>query len=1259
MQLGVLFGGQLLGSAFAGKMLMFGASVGASLLMRRKQEPQGKLNEVRVSSSSYGRTIPKCYGTIKVTGNLFWATDFEEKKRYIGKKQSSKGASKGKAVEVYDYYANFAMALCEGPVGQVLRVWADNNLIYDRMNPLNPDIVGQGFTNRGQRDQKAQGGKKGGGESHGRFVFQFYNGSENQKPNGFMVSKQGAQNVPAFRGLAYLWFMKFKLGDFGNRIPTITAEISVRPEVTPHLRIFQNMEPKAKTSFRTIYNRIGSGRVVADPFYDPVRKMFYHEAIDSTGRYVIRGFNVDKVKETVRFSYQKPDDKPWLPQEQLSMYGDAITRNRFNYENIWQYCGVAGNGNLVFTTNLGPYPNHKAMIFVNPRSKAIEGVYGGTISTLFPPYGGGARFPVYHVSSQLTSHENVRANSTFIADQEGVIHVMDAHGTGFNVALPAGFNAPNSVQKVSAGVPGTNYGIIIREKGLYTQRGRVSTLLPRMMTVGSKSDDATPDLPEDQKEYPVQEPARFLFELPGWTSKRVDSVLFAGYCAAADAIAVLATTTGNANLEKGLYAALVHADQGAAAVDGTENIIYLKKITDNQFHYPEGNTHMPDYLSGPVYRWIVPNSRTVYSWDFVEGRGDVYSYGTKMPFYGDDITYQYYWSEYDAVLYFSEQYEEGRWILGQFQKYNQTGISLADIVEDVCLSVNIPKSRLDVEPLRSQGVRGYMIESTLQASQVLEELSSVYMFDVVESDNILKFKWRDTPSVVTIPQSKLGVVETDFGGENEYYQITRTQEIELPERCVVQYMNSKEDYEAGSEHAKRPLRPLPVMNSRESLDLTLNMALEPKEAKTMAQRILYAAWAERGLGEFALPRDYLWLDPSDVITIHLDNGEALSERITDIEIGANLQMEIKTVSQIEAVYSTVADVERRGGIIPSENTVAPNCVPGIFNLPYLFDGDANYEDGTFGYYWAALPYEAGFREGILVARNRDSSEVEGTAYVEALWGSITGMVPPPPVSTDVTDTQTQITLKPTYEWNEPDVIYTWDSIPDDEWPNDSNMVIIGGEVILFKNVVEHDDGSATISHLIRGYRGTTNAAYTHRPGENFVLVTADAMRIADEPVAKVGEVRNYSVLSSAQMTIETPANLNAASRRPWPVGGVKRTNNVVDDTITVTWKRSTRFGGTLMNSTGAVPLNEQEEEYEVFLLKAPFDPNTFNPENAAMYWHASGPISTQSYTFTKAALAAAGLTHKSDVHVVIYQNSQAVGRGFARGLSLRYSMFGI
>lgn len=148
-----------------------------------------RLSDLTVTASTEGADIPRLYGRARLGGQIIWATHFEEEvstTKSSGKGVSSSGASQ----TTYRYYANFAVGLCEGEVTRIGRVWADGEEI---------DLS--------------------------QYTWRFYPGSETQEPDALIVTKEGADNAPAYRGLAYIVFERLPLSDFGNRIPQLNFEV--------------------------------------------------------------------------------------------------------------------------------------------------------------------------------------------------------------------------------------------------------------------------------------------------------------------------------------------------------------------------------------------------------------------------------------------------------------------------------------------------------------------------------------------------------------------------------------------------------------------------------------------------------------------------------------------------------------------------------------------------------------------------------------------------------------------------------------------------------------------------------------------------------------------------------------------------------------------------------------------------------------------------------------------------------------------------
>ncbi len=152
-----------------------------------------RLSDVRITSSTEGAPIPRLYGRARLGAQVIWACNLTE--TVVPRDTSGGGAGKGgrrsPATGVdYVYAADFAVGLCEGPISSIGRVWADGKEI---------DL--------------------------GDYTYRLYTGSDDQLPDALIEAKQGADNAPAYRGLAYIVFEQLPLADFGNRIPQLSFEI--------------------------------------------------------------------------------------------------------------------------------------------------------------------------------------------------------------------------------------------------------------------------------------------------------------------------------------------------------------------------------------------------------------------------------------------------------------------------------------------------------------------------------------------------------------------------------------------------------------------------------------------------------------------------------------------------------------------------------------------------------------------------------------------------------------------------------------------------------------------------------------------------------------------------------------------------------------------------------------------------------------------------------------------------------------------------
>lgn len=88
-----------------------------------------RLADLRAQTSTCENMIPKVYGTMRLAGNVIWSTDIREVKTGKASTRTSPGGGGGgKTTITYAYFVTLAIAVCEGPVDEVIRVWADSKV---------------------------------------------------------------------------------------------------------------------------------------------------------------------------------------------------------------------------------------------------------------------------------------------------------------------------------------------------------------------------------------------------------------------------------------------------------------------------------------------------------------------------------------------------------------------------------------------------------------------------------------------------------------------------------------------------------------------------------------------------------------------------------------------------------------------------------------------------------------------------------------------------------------------------------------------------------------------------------------------------------------------------------------------------------------------------------------------------------------------------------------------------------------------------
>ena len=175
--IGSSVGGTVLGlsSAVIGKAI--GATIGSAIDQKilgsgSRSVETGRIDTFRLMGASEGASIPQVYGQMRTAGQVIWSS------RFLEKKSEETQGSKGNRTTVvsYSYSVSLAVALCEGEITKIGRIWADGNEV-----PL--DTI----------------------------TWRLHRGAEDQLPDPLIEAVEGAAHAPAYRGTAYIVFENLEL----------------------------------------------------------------------------------------------------------------------------------------------------------------------------------------------------------------------------------------------------------------------------------------------------------------------------------------------------------------------------------------------------------------------------------------------------------------------------------------------------------------------------------------------------------------------------------------------------------------------------------------------------------------------------------------------------------------------------------------------------------------------------------------------------------------------------------------------------------------------------------------------------------------------------------------------------------------------------------------------------------------------------------------------------------------------------------------
>jgi len=1173
---------------------------------RSSQGP--RLSDLSVQTSTYGRMIPIAYGSVRVAGNIIWSRPIKENATTTTSSGGGKGGGGVRTERTeYSYSVSAAIAICEGKIDEVVRVWADAKLLN----------LGQGN-------------------------FRIYKGSETQLPDSLIESFEGSGSTPAYRGLAYMVIEDFPLADFGNRIPNFTFEVKrtaaptdINGEAIEQMITGVTMIPGGgefaydtqlaykvpgaptgpiyftPTGTRTIQNShnhlgIANAKLAVDQLEEALPNCewvsvvvtWFGTSLDAGSCTIHPGveFNTGATTE--------PESWEVAGLSRSSAY--LISRDS---EGNPVYGGTPDDDSLVrlfaelqsrgFKTMLLP------MIFMDTPGKPWRGRITGSANDVYNFFikTNGYNAFINHYASLLKNHLDAFAIGSELV---GVTSVMSA--------TAGDFPAVNALVSLAASVKSTlGSGVKLTYAADWSEYHHEANgwyhLDPLWASanidmVGIDAYFPLTDAPQDGYDtQAIQD---------GWTSGEGYDWYYTD--AARTTKASLAPAYAWKNLDWWWKNSHTNPDSSTSAWVPQSKPIWF---TEYGFPSVDGATNQPNVF-------YAPDSSEGQLPRFSRGRVDfriqrLAIAATEKQWENSPMIEQMfvwtwdarpfpYWPDLEEVWGDGNLWKFGHWING---KVGASG--LGSMVHALIERVGVATGDADISRLNDL-VDGFVLTRQMRVREAIELLQKAYFFDMIESEGQLKCIPRGNGVQAVISSEELVPVN------GKILRITRGQEVELPQNVSVVYFNRTSDYQPGTQYSQRE-----TVGHRESQSIDLPIVMTDAYARTIADISLYTAWVGRTHYRCTLPVAYAALEPGDVIEI-TNNSITHKMRITRNWYGAPGLLEIDAIAEDISVYD-FSDSEGEGGITSQTGNLPVETEAALLDLPALPGNPAS----SARMHIAAKGRDNGW-QGMVLYRSDDG----GANYLAVT--NVSGTSTMGRAMTALADTSDSTRVD---EANSVDVAIAGPetlatAASDLALLNGANTAVLGDEILQFREATLLADGQYRLRGLLRGRLGTDWAMGNHAAGDRFVLLNG-APAYIEMPDNLFGLPREYKAVSVGDTLGNTGSldfNYSARALKPLSpvhIGGTRDGSG----NLSISWKRRTRGGGQWRDGADA-PLNETNERYDVDILDGSVVVRTIS----------NIPSPTTIYTAANQTTDFGSI--QSSITCRIFQLSDMVGRGDGR-----------
>ncbi len=1144
-----------------------------------------RLHDLALQTSTYGKVIPLLFGQCRIAGNVIWGLPIKEKQHTSEANSGGKGRKVIISNTSYSYSITLAIAICQGKIDSIINIWADAKNITNMLSNI-----------------------------------RVYNGTEDQMPDSLIEAHMGAGKTPAYRGIAYVVIEDFPLADYGNRIPSFSFEVKRSPDTEG------NNHDKVEKLVESICIIPGSGEFVYDTKiqYKSVGEVFNNTYIQSGKRTAINLNNSYKKADSLVALDQLQDTCPnleWVAPV-VTWFGSSLDiakctilpgvefkGNMNTYPDIWKVAGIdRNNAHQITLKNSRPiyggsvsdksilryldelkergykimfYP----MLFIDLLNKPWRGHLTGDIMNVknfFQKTNGYNKF-ILHYASLVKDRIDAfiigseLKNLTSLSDSKGNFPAVDelvnlAHATKSIVGDKV---------KVTYAADWSEYHHC--QGGWYNLDKLWSCDAIDFIGI-----DAYFPLTENAADYSSKNKIK-----KGWSSGEGYDFYYENH------------KSGKKNKIETAYAwknikywwENEHFNPNGQK---TSWIPRSKKIWFTEFGFPsvDAASNEPNIFYDPEsYDGGLPHQSQGKT-DFkmqrtcIEATLEYWkdsSMVERMFLWTWDARPYPYWPSMENIWDDGRKWLKGHWVNGKF------GITLlAEIVYEICIKSGFSPEQIDVSDL-TDFVDGYVINDIDSSRNVLETLSCMYFFDVIESEGIIKFSSRKRGNSCAVDSNDLICINKNL------MTITRSEEQNLPQKIELLYFDRTKLYQQNIVRNENY-----HTSSNKSFVINSNLICNPQAAYNIAVTHMNCCWGNRSSYEFYLPFKYAYLEPGDLIECR-----NYKIRITDIAFIKDKILEVRGISD-NTDYNYIYE--------PQVNAIVEKKLENDF-ISYILDIPANigaYEIKPLVHI-AIADKNDDFVPTAIYYSDKEDGEYHylDTITEEAVIGTVHGILGD--ASSELFDYSNKVIVSL--------ICGELFSVTIEKILSDSNLAIIGDEIIQFANARMIAPNKYELSCLLRGRMGTEEHIKSHQNHERFILLNY-AVAKKEIPLNFLHTASYYYKLVPQYCYLES----QEAQEFYWQGNNLRPLSPVhinyqfiKKSLIKLSWIRRSRVNG-CWRSNVEVPLNEIEEKYEIEVIA----------EHKILDIFSS---STNSITIDVSK-------YSSITSFCVYQVSALVGRGF-------------